>query len=160
MKSKSLSSLRKLNKRYQLLLEVLIAFALVVLCILPLIAPHVYIYQSQKRFVDKIELDHTVNLLYGQITELLYRNEIHLSDIENKKDFDVDQHLLEKIGYSKNFPFKGSYTFLEVKKKPLKVSSYHLYLYELTFTFEPNHSGSEKLTYNYKIFLAKILEHS
>jgi hypothetical protein len=71
----------KVQRRHQSLLEVLIAFALIALCVLPLIYPHVAIYKAQNKFARKLELDHVVNLLYGKVLEKLYMNTIPWADL-------------------------------------------------------------------------------
>ena len=82
---KQRSCYREVKKRYVSLLEVLIAFALIVLCVLPLIYPHVAMFKSQKAFIRKVELDHVVNLLYAKILEKLYMNSIPWQELGDGK---------------------------------------------------------------------------
>src|SRR5690349_12587266 len=105
-------------KRPVVLLEVLIAFALVVLCALPLIYPHVFILKSEKAFVASIELDHAVNLLFANCLEKLYQNQIAWHQIESGKETTIESSLLEESGFNGYLPFNGTYKFVEEKHKP------------------------------------------
>src|ERR1700722_13895 len=88
------------DKRPFLMLEVLIAFALITLCATPLIYPHVSMIKAQKEFINKMKINHSVNLIYVNILEKLHRNEIPLQDIEDKKLFNVEAEELKDIsGY-------------------------------------------------------------
>lgn len=97
-----MAHLRK-SKHSFLLLEVLIAFALVTLCAIPLIYPHTAIYRAQREFVSKIELDHEVNLIYVDLLQKLHRNEIPLADIRNETLFTLPQTI---NGYTGTYQFK------------------------------------------------------
>ena len=144
------------------------AFVLIVLCILPLIYPHVAIYKTQNQFIKKIELDHVVNLLYAQVLEKLYLNSIRWNDFENRV-FTVDQAMLNEIEFHHSFPFIGSFNFFEDKPrfKPKKkgAPSLPIHLYILTFNFLPMEfeNASDKikedktLKYKYEVFLARDL---
>jgi hypothetical protein len=151
------------KKRHFLLLEVLIAFALIVLCVFPLISPHSVMLRSQSQFIRKIELDHLVNLLYGHITEQLYFNKIPWQDLENGTVFPVTNELLSAAGFTALLPFEGTYTFNEKKRKPKKddekVDEYVLYIFELKFAFHPSGESPSKndQIYTYQFFLARNL---
>ena len=140
-----------------LLLEVMISFALIVLCVLPLISPHIAIFKSQKDFVDRIELDHVVNLLYGDMYASLYRNEIPWESVISENQIPIDDIILERIGWKKPFPFTGSYHFGVVKYKPKKEAPYRLYLISLTYEFTPKGKESKPFKYEYEIFIERNL---
>lgn len=151
---------RKVNKRHVLLLEVLIAFALIVMCIIPLLYPHTFILKEQKQFIHRIELDHVVNLLLADITERLYLNEIPWNDIANKTVFQIEETELRRINYSRSLPFKGSYQFGETIHKPKGEAAYSLYLLTLDITFTPEPPSKhkkEEYVYHYDIFLVRDL---
>ena len=78
------------TRRHSLLLEVLISFAIIALCILPLLYPHVYILKSQQEMIRTVELDHVVNLIYASTLEKLYLNQIPWDTIESKKEIPID----------------------------------------------------------------------
>ncbi len=146
-----------------LLLEVLISFALVVLAVLPLIYPHFYIYQEQRAFIHKINLDMAVNLIYVNLVEKLHKNEIPWMDIQNDRVMHIDENLLKQAGYEKPFPYEGTYQFhlLKTKKNP----QYALNRVELTLRFLPKTakknndnkaSPNSPLTYKYELFIAQL----
>lgn len=93
-----------LRKRHFLLLEVMIAFALIVMCILPLIYPHTFILTSQRKFIHKVDLDHQVNRIYADIVERLYRNGIPWNDIISGTEFEVNDLLLQRLKLEKKTP--------------------------------------------------------
>ena len=127
----------KVKKRCIVLLEVLIAFALVALCAIPLIYPHIAVLKSEKEFIAKVELDHLVNLLFANRLEKLYKKEIPWNDIEGGKEFPIDEILLQSISYNKPLPFQGTYRFTEEKHKPPKQPEDAVYIFKLTFSFTP-----------------------
>lgn len=145
-----------------LLLEVLIAFALVVLAVLPLIYPHFYIYQQQRAFIQKIDLDLAVNLIYAQLLEKLYRNEISWLEIEQQTDHSINDQILEQAGFTGLFPFVGTYQFEVLKTK--KNAQFSLHQVKLTLRFAPKgekaSAGNKKppLIYTYIIFVAQQLK--
>ncbi len=154
------------SKRHYLLLEVMIALAIIVMCVLPLMYPHVSMLQAQKRFIKKIELDHVVSLLYAKMYEQLQRNEIPWSKIEEKGLNDIDQQQLKELNHNKPLPYTGTYKFAEKHKSnpenPLSTS-----LVTLTFYFTPKDLPKkqdvefpELLTYEYKIFVAHLAKNS
>lgn len=123
------------KRRPAILLEVLIAFTLIALCILPLIYPHVFILRSETKFGSTVQLDHYVNLLYADRLQKLYQNEIPWQDIENGNEIPIDSHLLEALGYKGDFPFTGYYKFFKEKQKPRKDAERNVYLLQLQFVF-------------------------
>lgn len=165
-RKKPFKALHKLSRRFQSLLEVLIAFVLIALCVLPLIYPHIAIYKQQLEFSRKLELDHLVNLLYGRVLEKLYMNTIPWHDIP-QTTFEVDDALLKEVQYDKPMVYAGTFTFGEGEPrfKPKDPSEYTLYLYPLTFNFIPkelkNTPGKVKesdiIKYRYDVFLVRDL---
>ena len=144
--------MKKYKKRHLLLLEVMIAIALIVICVIPLISPHLFVLKYQREFVDKVELDHLVNLLYADFSEKMYKNEISWDQIAGKQEHEIDEHLLRRVGYTKKLPFKGTYRFGEVKHKPKPPQDFSVYLVTLDFTFSP-----EELKYHYEICVVRDL---
>lgn len=153
------------RKRHIVLLEVLIAFALVALCVLPMIYPLVYILKSEREFIETIELDHIVNLLYGNRLQKLYLNEIGWSDIEEHKPVEISSSMLQEIGYNRPLPFDGTYEFVIEKRKPPPPDD-RLYLVKLIFSFNPKKAAkqssteydvkkSKQFVYEYKIFIER-----
>lgn len=139
-----------LTRRPVALLEVMIAFALVVLCAIPLIYPHVFILRAEKQFVAEAALDHQVNLLYAEVMEKLYQNAIPLEEILEGKEIPVGTLL----------SFTGSYHFEVVKKKESSEKKHNAYLLRLVFQFTPEkgvfvEKSSAPITFEYLIPLEK-----
>lgn len=126
----------KKRKRPFLLLEVIISFAIVVGCILPLIYPHVVMYKSKKQFEENIQKNHVVNLLYVDILEKLHRNEIAWQEIEQKKEFPFERGR-----------FKGSYKF-EENHKPPDATGFSVAILQLSITLDT-------MKYEYEIFAGR-----
>lgn len=157
----------QITRRHILLLEVLIAFAIIVLCIFPLIYPHAAMAKSQREFIRKIELDHVVTLLFGQVYEDLQTNKIPWSAIEAKQEFEIPSLELQKLNHGRPLPFKGSYFFELEKHKPKGQTPQEIYayIYNLHFKFQPT-NGSFKMEelaektihYNYQVFILRDLK--
>jgi hypothetical protein len=150
--------LRKKNKRYSILLEVMIAFALVVLCALPLLYSHTYILREQQAFLQKIKLDHIVNLLYAQFYERLQTNEIPWESIVDGTPRPIDPLTIKQLNNNQPLPFQGQYQLKIEKRKPKgKEEPFTLNLLKLTFTFTA--SGLIRpYTYEYLIFAGRQLQ--
>lgn len=140
---------RKRHKRPILLLEVLIAFALVVLCIFPLIAPHVFILKSQYAFNRHIEMDQAASKLYTHILEKIYRQEIPWQAIENKSTFTLDD--------KDDSPFKGSYQFSIVRHKGNDEKPFSAQVIQLDLKLIPQEEDNDnRTTYTYQFFAARL----
>lgn len=146
---KKKTKIKIIRKRHILLLEVLIAFALIVMCILPLLSPHAFILKTQRTLINEVELDHQVNLLYAGIVEKLYWNEISWDAIVNQTEFPLETTL----------PYRGTWRFGEPKrKKPNDEAPYTLYVFPLDMTFVSTHTKKTKtLEYHYELFIIRDL---
>lgn len=129
--------LYRCQQRPIVLLEVLIAFALIVLCALPLIYPHIFVLKSEKAFVSTIQLDHAVNLLYINRLEKLYQNKIDWHEIESGKEVVIDTQMLTESGIREPLSFTGTYHFEEMTHKPQDPVEKTIYLYSMIFNFLP-----------------------
>jgi hypothetical protein len=151
----------KVKKRHMILLEVMIALALIALCVLPLLAPHAFLLKQQKQFISTIELDHMVNLLYADTVERLHRQEIAWQSIQEKTVFPVDASTYARIHYDKTLPFTGSYRFEDSKHKINDKENWGVHLLKLVFTFVPTQIIAEGETekklktfeYTYQVFV-------
>lgn len=147
------------RKQHLSLIEVLIAFALVVMCILPLIYPHVFMVKTQHQFIRKIELDHAVNVLYGDTLAALQMNRIPWKEIIDGKRIPITEDQLKAAGLEDKLLYQGSYQFSIQKKKPEQESPETAYLLNLTYSFVPtlltNDAEKQKKTlhYSYQVFL-------
>lgn len=149
---------QRINKRHAILLEVLIAFTLVVLCALPLMYSHAFLLKEQQEFIQKIRLDHAVNLLYAHLHERLQNNEIPWEAIADKTEFPVEQSLLKKLNKDKALPFQGVYHFEIERRKPpgKKEHPFTLNLLKLTIVFTSS-SSSKPYQYEYLVFAGRRL---
>ncbi len=151
--------IRKTKKRNNLLLEVLIAFAIVVLCILPLLYPHVGVIRSQQEMITAVQLDHFVSLHYANTLEKLYLNEIPWETLHSDKPIPIDKEMIKKLGIKEAIPYKGTYHFIDVKHKPKKLEpdTKALYLFKISYEFQPirNNKGEKEKKYNYQFVLQK-----
>lgn len=152
----------KISKRPVLLLEVMIAISLIVMAAIPLIYPHIYLLKAQRHFMNKVELDHVVNLLYVDAVERMYKNEITWTSILNTLEFEVDAEDLRRIGYTKPVSFKGVYRLKDEIHKPKdeEDTPLRLYLISLDYQFYPKKEKPTEeniLNYHYDIFLVRDL---
>lgn len=146
----------RLYKRTFLLLEVLIAFLLVVLCAIPLIAPHVTIFRDQNAFLDRIELDYAINEEYAKIIEQLYRQNIPWENIATSAKVKIEKYTL-KASDGHPLPFEGHYTLSVPKKKPSEDKPFTVNLLKLSYKIKPQKSDGKEISYEYDIFLPRQL---
>jgi hypothetical protein len=127
------------KKHHFQLLEVMIALFLVTLCAIPLIYPHVRIYQEQKQHILEAKLDHEANVAYGHILVLLYEKGIPWVDITSGK-----QRILEdEAGIS--FPCTYVVSIAQEKNR----GQHYMFQIDISLT-----SRSQKpLTYTYFAFV-------
>ncbi len=148
------------KRRHFLLIEVLIAFAFVVIGILPLIYPHFFIYQQQHKFIEKINTDIAVNEFYAIILEQLQQNQISWGTIELKQPIPITNDFWARSPQYTTPPFTGSYQFQIIKGK--KNDQYGLYRVGLTITIPPKTFKNEAekakntLTYTYEVFITRL----
>lgn len=145
-----------LRKPGMMLLEVLIAFALIVTAVLPLLTPHLQILKAQREFIQKVQLDHDVNLLYGDVLQRLYLNRIPWNELF-QSSYVIDPEMLQRSGIDPTkFPFQGVYRFKQIRCKPKPDAPYSAGLFQLTFSFVPKTASKNKevkpLDYEYKVF--------
>lgn len=151
-----------LQKRPILLLEVMIAIALIVLAAIPLIYPHVYLLRAQSYFLEKVELDHVVNLHFVDLLEQLYLNKVPWGGVVNGQEFTFSDDTLSEMGYKRPLPFKGNYRFKVKNFKPKgeSESPLTLYLLDLDYSFYPKTQTPDKknqLNYHYNLFVVRDL---
>lgn len=88
-----------LKKRKFLLLEVLIALAIVALCALPLLYPHAAIIVEEKKLIAYMRMQLEVERLLGEKIVQLYQGKIHLNQLKEGYSESLDSEALEKAGY-------------------------------------------------------------
>lgn len=143
------------NKRPILLLEVLIACAIVILCTTALLSPQVEMAIAQQRMVRDSELHHWVNYFYAsELLEKMYSKRIPWESIIDKQPVSLDSSRLAELA------FTGSYKFTTIWHKPLKQEgTKNFYVMKVTFTFTdlwdkiPGTDKPRTLEYNYELFI-------
>ncbi len=138
------------KKRHVLLLEVLIALAIVTLCILPLLHPHVAILSEEKSFVREIELDRLVGLIHSDmLVEQFYRENIQWWTIEQDQPIEITDDRLDKLG------FRGSYSFKrKLRKSKMEDGMYLHNLVSVIYAFTPT-QGGDPLSYSYDLYVTR-----
>lgn len=92
----------KTHKRPFTLLEVLIAFLLIAIAAVPLVAPYSVMFKSQKRFTGALEQDRLASLYFVDLLAKILRNEI-----------DPSQGGTYPIPVDASLPYSASYVFKE-----------------------------------------------
>lgn len=64
------------NKRPFTLLEVLVAFLLIVIAAVPLLAPYPYMFKKQKEFLKELEIDRLANVYFVDLLAKILKNEV------------------------------------------------------------------------------------
>lgn len=148
--------MRRASRRHFTLLEVMISLALIVLCILPLIYPHVALYKAQSAFVNEMKVDRLVQRLYAEMLVKLYRGEVSWSEVEGEKAVEIDAGQFEKEGIPKGY-FKGSYRWKIEHYKPTPPAERTAYLLELDYEIAFTQENRPPLHYLYQIFVERVL---
>lgn len=126
-----------LQKRYNLLLEVLIALAIVAVIAVPLVYPHVVLLREQQRFIKSTELDHVVNLFYADLVASLYNQEIPWNDMAQGHIAEIPDTTLRTLNGGKEVPYRGFYGIHIGYTKPKKPTDITYHLIELELVFIP-----------------------
>lgn len=147
------------QRRRFTLIEVLIALLLVTMAMVPLMAPHLRIFQEESRFLDQLRLDRAASLLYAELVEKLYRQELPWQAMESSESFEIEPMKLQQLS-GHPLPFRGSYRFVVQKHKPKEKDLFMVYLYRLLFTFSPVGKGKGEICYSYDLFVVRDLRDS
>ncbi len=143
----------KTRKRHILLLEVMIAIAIILMCIVPMLQPHIFMLVEEKEFIREVDLDRVVGLLYSDLlVEKFYRNTILWSEIESGEPRTIDNADANRLGY------KGTYNFkVKLKKSKINENDYALDLVTVKYDFIPT-NGKKTLSYSYDLFVQRSTE--
>jgi hypothetical protein len=140
-------------------LEVLIAFALVVFCALPLLAPHFWMIEKEKGALKQIEADRLSNLVIVYLTENLHHNdyswETITSGIMNELQVPDNHWLAPDL---KNIPFRILYAFNELKSKAGTGEGHTFNLIGITLQFEPLSGTQKPLVFNHQLFVERNIK--
>jgi len=138
-----------LRRKHLTLLEVMIAFLLIILCVIPLVTPHLMMYREQKRLLLQVNLDHLANRLYAEIYQDLQQGEIPWEVLENEESVPLDR-LARRI--NRILPEESRYQFKLIKPKNRKEGPLQKYLYQLTLSFSWDEQNAQ---YTYQVFVAR-----
>lgn len=148
------TNLYRKKRKHLTLIEVLIAFSIVVMSIFPLLYPHVFIFRQQSIYTQKIEMNHAVNLMFGEIYRRLYQQEIPLNDILGEREFLIDEGFLKAVGFDTKPGFSGHYYFNLVKRKTDEDKTKAAYLVDLIFNLQLRGEDKEKrYHFTYSLFV-------
>lgn len=152
--------MNKLVKRPFTLMEVMIAFVLILFCLVPLIYPNLAIYKEQLKSNQKIELDHAVTLLFGNLQELMHKRMIPY-ELITQKDFEpipISSETYAEAGINPaEFPFTGTLKARRVKQKGHKKNgSYIVDLIEFRYSFGRNDGRDNPIEFVYQIPIVKL----
>lgn len=142
-----------LKRKPFILLEILIAFVITLVALLPMIEPYLMMLKEEKAFLFEIEGDRLAKLTFLHIVQKLTENQISWEELlQCGKTYDIDFKEIADFAAPKGFPYKGSYSFQLRKAKPPKSPQY--LLISVMITFKPIDQGKE-LSFNYELFVQK-----
>lgn len=150
-----------------LMLEVMIAFLLMALCLVPLLEPHYAMLKSDLAVIEESRLERIVQKLYANFLIKLYAGDILWSEVDHK-DTGIHPREISQAELD-GLPYKGHY-ILRVAlhkggrgeySKPSKNTPRDErlnHLLEITYTFAPNSSTRETREFTFHVFAQKELQ--
>lgn len=141
---------KKHKKRTFLILEVLIAFSIIALCLFPLLTPNLMIIKAEKNFQEELEADRLADLLFAEWVEKLYDNTISWERLTSGDIVALEEKTLIPTGFPYSIVVKP---ILKKKKVSEKETSYYLFLFE--FHFKPKQGGLSPLLFSYNLFVER-----
>lgn len=149
------------QKRPFLLLEVVIAFALVALCAVPLMQSPITAYRTHLAELEKLECDRIANYTFSEIKLLLLENEIAWANMPEKIS-EAPQHPLDPPSdiqipnfYSKKV-YRSYQIWVEKEKEGPQSEIYRRLGLRITLTPKSHATKSKPLKYNYQLFSQKL----
>lgn len=140
------------NRQHMLLLEVLIAFSLLLLCLIPLIQPHLVMIQSEHEFIHEVQLDRLVNELYADLlVKDFYNQRISWDAIASKREIPLASEAVQDLG------FQGSYTITHLAPSGGALNENQpFHLLNIQYKFSPKIAKKTKvLEYNFQLFVQR-----
>jgi len=137
--------------RHMLLLEVLIALSIVLLCILPLLQPHVVMIQSEKDFIREVQLDRVVNQLFADLLiNSFYNQRITWEEITSNREVPIASEAVKALLYN------GKYQI--VHQAPADGAANEarpFHLLEIQYTFTHAIKRQDPLVYKFNLFVQR-----
>lgn len=149
--------LRK-KRRPFLLLEVLIALAIVSLCAIPLIAPNLWLIKAEKEFLQTIENDRIAHLIFLHVVENLYNNVYSWENLKNNEEIPFSLESIPAI--PENWPFEVTVRSKVAQSKTGLTDEHSFNLLEITITIKktPEIKGEKDLIVKNLIFVERNLK--
>ena len=146
----------KVKKRHYLLLEVLIAFTIIALCAIPLIAPHSWMIKEESELSQEIEKDRYVNLIYSHVIEMLYNNTIPWQTLINE-EVPISIDITQIPGIPSNWPYEAILTTQVTRQKKGEDESQRFYYLTLSITLVQK-GEIVSLPYSYTVFMERKIK--
>ena len=139
-----------------LLLEIMIAFALIVVCALPLLAPQLWMVEKEKQAVREIEADRLANLVFVYLAEQLYSNEITWDQLisSTRQELDIKGWLEPQL---RSLYYTIQYEFRELKADIQDLGK-SKHLFQLSVYFIPLLKNQKPLVFSYKLYVERDLK--
>lgn len=130
------------------LIEVLIAFLIISLSLIPIVYPYSRALLEEKKFSLSLKAEHDANLLFGRLIQDLHENKVSLSQIEgNHKEISIPQDKMQEAFIKP--PFPKAFLSFDSKHKP-KSNSEECVLYLV--------KASYSVAYEDIVFFSKLNE--
>lgn len=139
------------------LLEIMIAFFIVSVCAIPLLAPNLWMVRAERSFSFQIEAGRMSSLLVQGLLELIYSNDIPWEALNDKVRRPLPFDIKKEYNLPSGWPYTVSYAFEERKHKKGQDNSQSFHLFYLDLFFKPNDQDRE-LHFRYEIFVERKLK--
>jgi hypothetical protein len=148
------------KRRPYMLMELLVAFSIVGLCVIPLIRTPVNVFKTEIESLEKMALQRIAELSFASIKEQLYKNEISWKALsENGTE---EPHFVDKVKISLGKDLNRDYErkfFLWSKKTDSGKNGEEYRLLNTKITFSPLPKPKKKINslyFSQQFFVAKI----
>lgn len=129
---------RPIQKRSFLLFELLVALALVTLCLFPLLKPHFGIQKEQIKEVEMLQLQRFANEAFCKIKEKLYTDEsLNWNYFSKTQSGTLKETMPVYLGKDKMRHYQPHYSIEKIKKAP-KVEGALLLKVDIYFVANPH----------------------
>lgn len=148
--------IKKANKRYFQLLEVMIAIFLIAVCAVPIMGSFVGVYKDQKELVRTIRLDHIAHLAFAKAAEDLYRAGARGDSIKDHLHRDIPL-----TNFHNDPEIAGDYDFfyyidiLKPRPKQREASEKLLLSVSIKSIKKVPDKKKKDRTYDYKLFVSR-----
>lgn len=149
-----------------LMLEVMIAFLLMALCLVPLLEPHYTMLQSDLTILEESKIERIVQKLYADFLIKIYNGDVLWSDVDHKDTGahprEISQEALEGLPYKVHYVLRvalhqgGRGEYSKPSKNTPRNERLNHYL-EITYTFIPNSPSRETREFSFNLFAQKEL---